>query len=186
MDFGLRARIQRRCGLSCVEFGARRSGSVTLGAQSILESGSRIDASAGGRIVLGKRCFVRSGAILAAYSGSITVGNDVGINPYAIIYGHGGVKIGNDVLVAAHVVIVAAQHEFSSSEIPIRSQGLTAKGITIEDDVWIGARATILDGVTVGRGAIIAAGAVVTRDVEPFFIVGGVPAVRIGHRNRTV
>ncbi len=92
------------------------------------------------------------------------------------VYGQGGVKIGNYVRITAHTIIVAPQHIFKRRDIPICEQGIESKGIIIEDDVWIGAHCTILDGVKIGKGAIIAAGAVVTKDVAPYSTVGGVPA----------
>ena len=116
------------------------------------------------------------------YGGNITIGDFCSINPYTILYGHGNLSIGNNVLIAAHCVIIPANHIFSDLDSPINSQGLTTKGIIIEDDVWIGAGCRILDGVTVGKGSIIAAGAVVNKDVEPYTIVGGVPAKIIKKR----
>lgn len=92
--------------------------------------------------------------------------------------------IGNYVRIAAHTVIVATQHIFERIDIPICHQGVEGKGITIEDDVWIGANCTVLGGVTIGKGTIVAAGAVVTKDVEPYSIVAGVPAKVIGSRIR--
>jgi acetyltransferase-like isoleucine patch superfamily enzyme len=65
---------------------------------------------------------------------------------------------------------------------PIALQGMTRDGIFIEDDVWVAAHAVVLDGVRIGRGSVVAAGAVVTEDVPPYTIVGGVPARAIGHR----
>jgi acetyltransferase-like isoleucine patch superfamily enzyme len=73
-------------------------------------------------------------------------------------------------------MIAAGNHNFSRIDVPIMDQGNTAKGIRIEDDVWIGANSVILDGVTIRHGAIVAAGTVVTNDVETFSVVAGVPA----------
>lgn len=92
------------------------------------------------------------------------------------------VKIGNDVEIASHCFVISSNHSFDRLDIPMRFQGVVAKGICIEDDVWLGSRVTILDGVTVGKGAIVAAGAVVNSNVEPFTIVGGVPAKYIKRR----
>lgn len=115
-------------------------------------------------------------ARLETWGGSITIGDRCFIGPSTVLYGHGGLIIGDDVLIAAHVVVIPANHRFDRQDVPIREQGETRRGITIENDVWIGAHATILDGVTVGQGAIVAAGAVVNRDVAPNMIAGGVPA----------
>jgi acetyltransferase-like isoleucine patch superfamily enzyme len=114
--------------------------------------------------------------------GSIVIGTKSSINPYCVLYGTGGLVIGDFVRIAAHTVIVAASHRFDRTDVPICAQGSSAVGITIENDVWVGAGVQILDGVRIGRGAIIAAGAVVRSDVEPFAIVGGVPARVIKRR----
>jgi maltose O-acetyltransferase len=90
--------------------------------------------------------------------------------------------IGNNVLIAAGVRMITRKHGFADVDLPMSAQGYTNAPIVIEDDVWIGFQAIILPGVTVGRGSIVGAGAVVTRDVEPYTIVGGVPARLIRKR----
>jgi acetyltransferase-like isoleucine patch superfamily enzyme len=81
------------------------------------------------------------------------------------------------------VIIFSSQHRYNIEGVPILFQGHEKKRVSIGKDVWIGANAVILPGVTIGDGAIIGAGAVVTGDVEPYSIVGGVPARKIGERN---
>lgn len=127
-------------------------------------------------IVIGDHCRVRTFSQIRALGGSIRIGNHCSVNPNCILYGTGGLVIGNHVRIAAGTIIIAAMHRFDRRDIPIHEQGSSAKGITIEDDVWVGAGVQILDGVRIGTGAIVAAGAVVTRDVPSGVIVGGVPA----------
>ncbi|MBS1917789.1 MAG: acyltransferase [Bacteroidetes bacterium] len=118
------------------------------------------------------------------YGGSITVGDCCSINPYTIIYGHGkGVSIGSHVLIAGHCIIIPANHEFNRRDKYIREQGISSRGIIIEDDVWIAGGCQILDGVTIGRGAIIASGSVVNKSVPPYAVYGGVPAKLLKMRN---
>ncbi len=93
-----------------------------------------------------------------------------------------GMKIGNFVMVGPHVLFATVHHGFDDWKSPMIFQDASEKQIVIEDDVWIGAKATILGGVTIGQGAVIAAGSVVTKDVEPYAIVGGVPAKLIRYR----
>ena len=166
---------------------------IVLGNQSHVFAGAVLDcrnspfnlrgvSARDGRINIGDRTSIRSFALLYTYGGAIDIGSECSINPYTIVYGHGGIQIGNQVRIAAHSLLVAANHNFDSIDIPIHEQGGTAKGIHIEDDVWIGSGARILDGVRIGRGAIVAAGAVVTSDVPEFTIVGGVPARPIRSR----
>jgi acetyltransferase-like isoleucine patch superfamily enzyme len=135
-----------------------------------------------GVLTLGKRCSVLPGVLLATYGGYIQVGDDVSFNPGVIVYGHGGVRIGNSTRIAAGVVIVAGNHNFQDKNTPIMKQGLTCNGITIGNDVWIGARAVVLDGISLGDGCVVAAGAVVTRSFATNSVIGGVPAKLIRRR----
>jgi acetyltransferase-like isoleucine patch superfamily enzyme len=86
------------------------------------------------------------------------------------------VQIGDRVYTSPFTQIIAVNHVFDDPNRPFIEQGITAEGIVIEDDVWLGAGAIITDGVRVGKGAVVAAGAVVTEDVPPHTVVGGVPA----------
>ena len=137
----------------------------------------------GGSIKIGKSSEVLYGVVCMTYGGSIEIGENCSINPYTVLYGHGGLKIGNNVLIAGHCLIIPANHKFDNLNIPISMQGETRKGIIIEDNVWIGSGCRILDGVTISSGAIVAAGAVVTKNVPRNSIVGGVPAKIIKTRN---
>ena len=106
----------------------------------------------------------------------LTVGSRVDIGEYTHIRASGGVTIGDRVLIAAGAVVTSREHP-----VALPRYGVTADApVVIEDDVWIGAGAIVLPGVTIGRGAIVGAGAVVTATVAPFTIVGGVPARIIG------
>ncbi len=133
-------------------------------------------------ISIGDNCFVYSNSLLKTYSGYIKIGNNCSINDYSIIYGHGGLEIGNNVRIAAQTVIIPMNHNFDNLEIPISEQGITAKGIKIEDDVWIGANVKILDGVIIARGSVIGAGSVVTDNIPAYSIAVGVPAKIIKNR----
>jgi len=93
----------------------------------------------------------------------------------------GPIKIGNNVRMASFVILETTGHNIDDISRPIREQGIYRRPVIIEDDVWIGDRVTII-GVTVGRGAVVAAGAVVVANVDPYTVVGGVPAKIIKHR----
>ncbi len=123
------------------------------------------------RLVMGAASWIAGHALVR---GDVEMGENVSVNPYACLSGK--LRIGNGVRIASHVSIIGFNHGFDDLETPIYRQPLTSLGIVIGDDVWIGANAVLLDGVTVGRGAIIAAGAVVAKDVPANAIVGGVPA----------
>jgi acetyltransferase-like isoleucine patch superfamily enzyme len=125
---------------------------------------------------------VMYGAVLHVYNfrdiphSGIRIGKQSLIGEYTVIRGQGGVKIGDRVYTSPHVQIMAVNHVFSDPERPFIEQGITAEGIVIEDDVWIGSGAVITDGVHIGAGAVIAAGAVVTNDIPSEVVVAGVPA----------
>ncbi len=180
--FSLRGRIARRLGLGCVDLGARIVGRVRLGRGMYVGNRAEIVAERGDRITIGDHSVIHRGALILSYGGDIRLGSRVHINPYCVLYGHGGLEIGDNVLIAAHCVIVPSNHNFDRLDIPIQRQGLTCKGIRIESDVWLGARVTVLDGVTIGQGAVIGAGAVVTKDIPALSIAVGVPAKVIGRR----
>lgn len=135
-----------------------------------------------GKIVIGPRTSIDRGVILRAYGGSIIVGSDCSINAYSVVYGDGGLVIGNGVRVAAHTVIVPSNHIFSDPHEFIFNQGESRIGITIEDDVWLGAGVKVLDGVSIKKGTVVGAGSVVTKSTEPFDIFVGVPAKKISSR----
>ncbi|TCL14462.1 transferase family hexapeptide repeat protein [Roseivirga ehrenbergii] len=141
-----------------------------------------VKSAGGGTISFGENIYIGHNVLLASYGGNIKIGDNCSINPSCILYGHGGLEIGNNVRIAAQCVFIPANHIFDDLEKPIYIQGLRKEGIIISDDVWFGAGVKVLDGVKVGKGAVVAAGAVLNKDVNPFEIVGGVPAKVIGNR----
>lgn len=112
----------------------------------------------------------------------LSIGNNVSIHPLTYIEAYGGVEIGNDVSIAHGTTIMAVTHDFKNLSIPIKDQGITGLPIKIENNVWIGAKATILGGNVIGADSIIGAGAVVTKNVKKSTIVAGVPAKNIRDR----
>ena len=169
-------------GFGCVDFGARVKGNVKLGSEVYIESGAELVALGSEEITVGANSFILRGSILHPYDGKIIVGKNVGINHYCVIYGMGGVTIGDDVMMATSCILVSGNHNYERLDIPMHSQGVTRKAIYINNNVWLGARVTILAGVEIGEGAIIAAGAVVTTDIPAYSIAAGVPARVIGQR----
>lgn len=121
----------------------------------------------------------------AHHNGTLELGNKVSINSNTCIVAadSGKIVIGDCVLIGQNVVIRASDHDFSSIDLPIREQGHTGGLIVIEDDVWIGANSVVTRNVRICAHSVIAAGSVVTKDVKPFSIVGGVPAKLIRMRN---
>jgi len=116
--------------------------------------------------------------LAACVDGKIEIGDNVGLNANVYINACSGGKIvlGNKVLIGPNVVIRSSDHIISDVDKPIQGQGHKSGTIIIEDDVWIGANVTIVGDVRINKGAVVGAGAVVTKDVESYTIVGGIPA----------
>ncbi len=134
----------------------------------------------GKNIYIGFNC-----KILASSKSKIVFGDNFECNSNVMINsrGIGEIIIGNNVLIGPNSVLRSNNHNFKNFQKPINQQGMSNGKITIEDDVWIGSNVVILPNVTIGKGSIVAAGAVVTTNVIPFTIVGGIPAKEIGKRN---
>jgi len=158
---------------------------IRLGKGVRIDDGAMLVCSGeSAEIVLGAGTIIHPYAILdTGLNGSIRSGRSLSINPFCVVYGHGGLSIGDYVRIAAHCIIIPANHIFSSLDKPIAKQGLTKQGITIGNDVWIGGGTRILDGVSIGEGCVVAAGSVVTKDVPKLAVVAGVPAKLLKFRS---
>ena len=158
-------------------------GGLVLGARVRLARGVvlRLDTP-NGRLHLGDGTAVHEYSILHTQQGWIEIGRDVSIHPFGIINGEGGIRIGDDVRMAARVTILSSTHVFADPLTPVRCQPIEPLPVSVGDDVWVGTGATVLGGVTIGRGAVVGAGAVVNRDVAPFTVVARVPARPVGVR----
>jgi acetyltransferase-like isoleucine patch superfamily enzyme len=165
-----------------IEFAVRFRGSVNVDATTWIGRKGTLRVTGGGSITIGKRCEIHDYAMVLTYGGRIVIGDDCSINPFSIIYGHGGVTIGDGVRIAAHTVLIPANHNRGDDDRPLHLSGVTALGIHIEDHVWIGAGCRILDGVTVGKNSVIGAGSVVTRSIPANSTAAGVPARIIEER----
>lgn len=178
--------ILKKSGLAAIENGVRLrfASNITLGHGVYIDQGSYLHACQNG-IEVGDNSIIMYGSVLHVYNfrelphSGIRIGQDSLIGEYTVIRGQGGVSIGDRVYTSPFTQIIAVNHEFDDPEQPMVEQGITAEGIVIEDDVWLGSGAIVTDGVRIGRGAVVAAGAVVTGDVAAHTIVGGVPARRI-------
>lgn len=131
--------------------------------------------------ICGQRVNVEHGANF--YTGwEVEIGDDSSLGVDCMV--PFDLKVGKDVMMGPYVVVIGENHQFDNCELPMRLQGtIKAAPVHIGDDVWIGARAIILPGVTIGKGAIIGAGAVVTKDIPPYAICAGVPAQVLKYRN---
>lgn len=127
----------------------------------------------------GRNVIIQSNVLISPFT---EIGSNVEINEFVRI--RANVKIGDNVLIAPNVQLISINHEFTDITIPINLQGEKIGFIIIEDDVWIGTAAIVLPNVTIGKGAIVGAGAIVTKDVPSYAIVVGNPARIIKYRNQ--
>lgn len=158
---------------------ANRHKKVTIDKSSMISPHAYI-CPRSSNMSIGADCIVSPGAIL---QGNIHMGDNCSVQAYSVLTGYGenadsegSITIGNNVRIAPHVMMIAANHVFDDVTKPITTQGLVRKSIVVEDDVWIAGRANIMAGVRIGTGSVVAAGAVVTKDVPPYSVVAGVPA----------
>lgn len=147
-----------------------------------LEDGVYVSALCRGAVRFGNR--VRIGAYSQVVGSSsfdrigkgIDIGDNVGIGEFAYLGGGGGLSIGDDCIIGQYFSCHPENHCFEDPTQLIRLQGISRKGIRVGRNCWIGAKVTILDGVTIGHSCVIAAGAVVTKNMPPHSVIGGVPA----------
>ena len=118
-------------------------------------------ASGPGHITIGEGAWIEPGVIFHAFGGSIRLGRDVFVGPHTVIYGHGGIEIGDACLIAMHCRILSSNHTVPALGTDIRSQPDVLLPTKIGRDVWLGAGVTVLGGVTIGDGCIVGAGAIV-------------------------
>lgn len=144
------------------------------GRGSVIHSSVRMDTPPYRRFSLGRRSVVESFACINNAVGDVIIGDHTRIGLHSTVIGP--VTIGSHVNLAQGITVTALNHNFSDPTFPIDAQGISTKPVVIEDDVWIGANAVILPGVRIGRHSVVAAGAVVTRDVPSGSLVAGVPA----------
>lgn len=174
-----------------VQFGRgvslRHPGKITIGEGTAVDDFCLLDARGvseggfkiGARVLIARDCLIQS----KTDAGFVEIGDECSIGSQTTLSSAGGIRFGKNVLLAGQCYIGGGRYHTEDREVPMMHQGLFSKGpVVIEDDVWVGAGARIIDGVRIERGAIVGAGAVVTKDVASGEIVGGVPAKPIGKR----
>ena len=170
-------------GMAAIEHGVRlaQAANIHLGRGVFIDSGVYLHACPDG-IRIGEDSFIMHGSVLHVFNfrdlphAGITLGRQCFIGEMNVIRGQGGVVLGDYVYTGSLVQILAVNHVFDDPHTPIKEQGITAQGITIGDDVWLASGVIVLDGVNIGRGSVVGAGAVVTKDLPPYSIAVGSPA----------
>ena len=176
----VRARVRGGSRISLAAY-VKGADAIRLGRKCKVHANSSIDATRGAGVVFGDQVTLNRFAYVQGGIGGVRLGDHVEINNYTIINGTGGVDIGQDTLVGPGAKLISYQHGFRKGA-TIRSQPVEARPIRVGRDCWIGANAVVMAGVSIGDGAVVGAGAVVTRDVPPNTVVAGVPAVVIKQR----
>ena len=150
--------------------------SLNIGDNVEINALSKSGITIGNNVSILRGSIIECTGVLSDLGEGLIIGNNVGIAQNCFIQVRGPVKIGNDVIFGPNVSIFSENHNFENPDLPVSRQGVTRIGVTIEDGAWLGTRAVILDGVVVGMNSIVAAGSIVTKNVPPYAVVGGVPA----------
>lgn len=162
---------------------------IVLGRAVALSYGCMLDAygSSNQGIVIGNNVIIGRDSTVGCKDGDIRIGNNVGIGSNCSLSAVSGntLEIGDNVMIAPYVYIGGISYNFDLTDVPIVEQGVNPQGgVCIGDNVWLGANVTIIDGVTVGHDAIVAAGAVVTKNISPYGIAMGIPAKVVKMRDQ--
>ena len=152
----------------------------SVGQNVRIYEGAKLALRKGCPIDIGNHVSIEKGVVIStSEKGRIFIGNNVYIGEYCVLTSNEEIEIGDNVLISPHNDIVDFNHIYQDPTKPVNQQGLIAKKITIQEDAWIGSGSKILMGVTIGKGAIIGAGSIVTKDVPPYHVVAGNPAKTI-------
>ncbi len=163
----------------------RTPGHIRLGDNVAIDDHTLLDGGTGPacRMSIGDRTLISKGSVIQAKNGPLIIGDECDIGAHVIITSISTITLENNVLIAGNCYIGGARYNLDDLETPIMYQGIYSRGpITIGANTWIGASATIIDGVNVGKGCVIGAGAVVTKDIPDYAIVVGAPAKVVGTR----
>ena len=164
----------------------KHPGNVDCGHGVTILSGCMLDAPSPSRIKLADRVKLNRHVYLGANGNNITIGEASQVNRHAFLDARGGIEVGKQVLIGPYAKIISYRHIFDDVTRPIMEQGLVGEKVIVEDDVWIGAGAVILQGIRIGHGSVIGANAVVTRSCEPYSVLAGAPARVLRKRNSRV
>jgi acetyltransferase-like isoleucine patch superfamily enzyme len=176
---GRRVRIKSSCHISCGR-------NLTLDDGVYINALCREGVILGDNVSIGRNSIIECTGVIRELGEGLIIGDNVGFSPNCFLGVRGTIKIGRDTIFGPDVSLHAENHNFFDCDILIRRQGAVRLGIEIGENCWIGAKTIILDGVKIGNGAVIAAGAVVTRDIPPFAVAAGIPAKAIKYRNAKI
>jgi acetyltransferase-like isoleucine patch superfamily enzyme len=166
--------------------------SISLGSNVTIKDNCYINALSiegvfiGNNFSLGRSSIIECTGVLSELGSSLHIGNNVGISSRLFMSVRGQISVGDNTIFGPNVSLISENHNYKNPDVLIRFQGTNRRGISIGNDCWIGANAVILDGVSIGDGAVVASGAIVTKDVLPLTVVAGVPAKIISVRKSEI
>jgi carbonic anhydrase/acetyltransferase-like protein (isoleucine patch superfamily) len=163
----------------------RHPGKMDIGDAVVVDDLCQLDAQgcAEGEFRIGAGALISRGCIVSGKDGALTIGPRVNVGAGCILYASTELRIGADTMLAAMCYVGGGRYTTRGrTDIPIASQPVPRLGVVIEDDCWLGAGVIVIDGVRIGRGSVIAAGAVITEDVAPYSVVAGVPGRLVATR----
>ncbi len=154
------------------------AGNISLGSRVRVAHGTLLRANTKEDLglILGDGVSILENGFISANGGFIRIGSRSWLGPACMVFGNGGVCIGNDVMIAAKTTINTVSHNYDRCDLPMNEQGLNTAAVIIGDDVWIGINVTILQGLSIGQGSIIGAGSLVNCNIPPWSIAVGCPA----------
>lgn len=155
---------------------------LNLGRFSLIHGLCQDGVKIGDNFMLGHHAIIECTGVLRDVGEGLVIGDNVAINHYCFIGVRGKIFIGDNVIFGPRVNVFSENHNFNDIDVPIKHQGVTRMETVIEDDVWIGSGSSIMAGVKIGRGSVIASGSVVTKDVPSMTVMAGVPAVALKKR----
>ena len=170
-----------------VNVALRHPHKIRIGDDVVIDDGCCLDAKGtdNAGIAIGDGVFIGRNTILSCKNGDIVIDDDANVGFNVEIFSASRVRLGKNALVAAYTYLVGGDHLYDQLDTPVLYQGRTARGIEVDDNVWLGAHVVVSDGSQIGRDAIIGAGAVVIGHVPPFHIAAGVPAKLIRDRRES-
>lgn len=151
------------------------SGKIEIGHNFSIGRGSKLERYMNGNIIISDNVSICENCKIATCGGNIVIGENSTLGDYTTITAQGGIKIGSNVIFADKISLIANEHIYENTQIPIMLQGCIDLPIVIGDGTWVGINATILGGTTIGKNCVVAAGAIVKGNFPDYCVIGGVP-----------
>lgn len=155
-------------------------GKVVFGKNIIIDDNVKIIVEKGAFLTIGDNTFIGESVYIKCYGGNIKIGENVSINSKSFLNGAGGLVIGDNTRIGTQTIIIASNHNFKNPNQLIKDQGVTRKGIYIGQDIWFGARVTVLDNINIVDRVVVGAGAVISKSINESGVYVGIPAKKIG------